>query len=130
MDPFLHREPTVVPGYPADFQNTFEDLIDCFTPMDDIPPICEHAYGVPRDKLEKFCNIVYGMNFKESFVFLHKMSLMYYRKALTNLAKVGNKTAMSTVTDYMAELSNTSRANSLKISISGYVPREDDKGEK
>jgi hypothetical protein len=125
MDPFLHREPVVVEGYPEDFMNTFEDFIDCFTPLDSIIKICKIEFGMDRNDLEYFCQKAYGMHLDITYEYLFTKADMYARKAVTQLQRAGNKTAVDIVSRHFAKWDTDSRKQELKITIDGGVPKDE-----
>lgn len=93
------RQNMSVPGFSFDV-NTFEDLIDSWTPMENIPKIL----GCRTDDLDVFCLKVYRMNFKETYVMLSAISDSLCRKAFSNLAKAGNPTAINIVSKHFMKL--------------------------
>lgn len=117
-DDFLHRQNVVVDGFDFD-SYTFEDLIDNFTPEEDIPIIL----GVSRVNLDYWCRQVYnGMDFPEAFAFLSRKALFYCRKAYTNLSKVGNNTAMNIVTKHFMKLEDDENKRQAVIPVIAAVP--------
>ena len=125
MDSFLHREPIVVEGYPDDFMETFEDFIDCFVPLENIIKICKVEYNMERNDLEYFCQKAYGMHLDIAYEYLHTKADMYARKAVTQLSKVGNKTAVDIVSKHFAKWDNDTTKQELKITIDGGVPKDE-----
>ena len=119
-DDFLHRKNVIVDGYAFD-SYTFEDLIDNFTPQDDIPIML----GVTRGDLDYWCRQVYnGMDFPEAFAFLSRKALYYCRKAYTNLSKSGNNTAMNIVTKHFMKLEDDENKKQAVIPVIAAVPVE------
>ena len=90
-----------VPGFNFD-KNDFEDLIDNFTPKDDIPILL----GVTHPQLDIFCMSVYHMKFNDTYKMLLKRSELYYRKAMFNLSKSGNPTAIKIASEFYVGLGN------------------------
>lgn len=78
----------------------FEDLIDNFTPFEDIPTLL----GVKHVELDKFCEYIYNMNYKVTYDVLLKRSNLYYRKAMMMLSKSGNPTAIKVSAEYYVGL--------------------------
>lgn len=118
-DDFLHRKNVVVDGFPFD-SYTFEDLIENFTPVEDLPIIL----GVHRDTLDYWCEQVYNMNLVEAYNFLNRKALFYCRKAYTNLSKVGNNTAMNIVTKHFMKLEDDESKRAAVIPVIAAVPVE------
>lgn len=88
-----NNRPNIKPdGFDFDV-NTFENLIDAWTPIEDIPMLlrCNHSV------LDAFCNIVYKMDFTTTYNFLLGVSKMFMRKTFSGLARQGNATACSVV---------------------------------
>ena len=125
MDDFLHRKPKKVEGYPDELQNVFEDLIDAFVPLENIRGIIEGDYGIKGDQLDSFCKEVYGRSARDAYEYLHLKSDSYARKAVTQLALGGNKTAMSCLIDYFAGWSENKKNEGLKVTIVADVPKEE-----
>ena len=123
-DSFLHRQPIVVDGFPDDFQETLEDLIDCFTPFDNILGIMKIQYGFDRTNLDFFCKSVYQMDFKAAYGFLLNKSDMYMRKAITNLAKDGNTKALDIASEHFMKLGQDQAKANARITINAVVPVE------
>ena len=125
MDPFLHREPVVVDGFPEDFQEVFEDFIDNFVPLSSIVKICKVDYGMEERDLSYFCQKAYNMDFRTTYEYLHTRADMYMRKSFTQLSKAGNKTAMQIASDYFTEWSKDKNKQELKITIDAGVPKDE-----
>lgn len=116
-DDFLHRQNVVVDGFDFD-SYTFEDLIENFTPVDDLPIIL----GVHRDELDYWCDAVYGMNLIEAYNFLNRKALFYCRKAYTNLSKSGNNTAMNIVAKHFMKLEDDENKRQAVIPVVAAIP--------
>lgn len=129
-DPFLHREIVQVDGFPKDFMNTFEDYIDCFTPLDNIIKICKIDFGLEQRDLDNFCNIVYNMNLKESYVYLLSKADNYMRKAITELSKLGNSKALDISATHFMKLGQEEAKNNARITINATIPLEGDKNDR
>lgn len=113
-----NRKNIRIEGYDFDV-DTFENLIDNYTPMDNIVVILS---GITRKQLtiadmDRFCNIVYGMDFKEAYKFLTGITDMYMRKVFKNLAASGNTTAMSINAKYFMKLEDDSKNDAINIRI-------------
>jgi hypothetical protein len=116
-DEFLHRECKTVEGFPFD-SFTFEDLIDNFTPEEDIPLVLR----VDKTDLDYWCMKVYNVPYHEAYVFLSKMGLFYCRKAFTQLAKSGNNTAIKTVGEHFMKLGQDQAKREAVVPILTVMP--------
>ena len=125
MDDFLHRKPTVVNGFPEEFQEYLEDLIDSFVPLDSIPKIIKIEYDKDYSDIDYFCKKVYNMDFKDTYHYLFQKADMYCRKAFTNLAKQGNKSAMAIVAEHFMKLGQDEARANAKITINASIPLTD-----
>lgn len=125
MDPFLHREPVVVEGFPEDFMETFEDFIDNFVPLESIVKICKIDYGMEERDLSYFCQKAYNMDFRTTYEYLLTRADMYMRKSVTQLSKVGNKTAMQIASDHFTKWSEDKHKQELRITIDAGVPKDE-----
>ena len=106
------RQNVKVDGFDFDV-DTFENLIDCFTPMPSISIIL----GVSNHDLDNFCHIVYGMDFAETYRSLISISDMFMRKAIQNLSVSGNPTALNLTAKHLLqwEKDNSNQNISIKI---------------
>lgn len=116
-DEFLHRENVVIEGFAFD-SYTFEDLIDNFTPEEDIPLVLR----VDKSDLDYWCMKVYNVPYHEAYVFLSKMGLFYCRKAFTQLAKSGNNTAIKTVGEHFMKLGQDQARKEAIVPILTVMP--------
>ena len=122
-DEFLHRENVVIDGFAFD-SYTFEDLIDNFTPEDDIPLVLR----CDKSDLDYWCMKVYNVPYHEAYVFLSKMGLFYCRKAFTQLAKSGNNTAIKTVGEHFMKLGQEQDRKEAIVPILTVMPNGEDSG--
>ena len=122
MDEFLHRKPTVIDGFPPEFQEYLEDLIDSFVPLDSIPKIIKVEFDIDYGGIDYFCKKVYNMDFKDTYHYLFQKADMYCRKAFTNLAKQGNKSAMAIVAEHFMKLGQDENRANAKITINATIP--------
>lgn len=106
------RENYKVKGFWFDV-NTFENLIDCFTPKQTIPIIlrCKHA------DLDRFCQVVYGMKFSEAYTFLSGLTDMFMRKAIKGHSNNGNPTAMKIAAEHFMDLKEQQEKDGINITI-------------
>lgn len=81
-------------------RDDFENLIDDFTPVNDIPVLL----GVKDYELDKFCNYIYNMDFKPTYEVLLKRAQLYYRKAMMSLSKSGNPSAIKIASEFYVGL--------------------------
>lgn len=90
----------------------FENLIDCWTSFDDIPVILQTT----KADLDRFCKVVYNMNYRETYNILSGITDAFMRKTFKNLASSGNNTAMSIVSKHFMKLDD-SQNNNVNITI-------------
>lgn len=98
-------------------RNDFEDLIDNFTDEDTILILLQ----ITRPELDKFCNEVYHMNYKETYEVLYQRAQLYYRKAMMMLSKSGNPSAIKVASEYFAKLGGVNTDDN-KITFVGVMP--------
>ena len=104
------------PGF--DFnRNDFEDLIDNFTPFEDIPILL----GVTHAQLDVFCTYIYNMGFKDTYDTLLRRSQLYYRKAMMMLSKTGNPSAIKVASEYYVGLGAVDKQES-HVTIINQMP--------
>lgn len=107
------------PGF--DFtRGDFEDLIDNFTPFEDIPILL----GVTRPELDDFCNYIYRMKYKETYDNLLRRAELYFRKAMMSLSKSGNPSAIKVSAEYYVGLGAIDK-NESKIIFMNNMPNAD-----
>lgn len=106
-----------VPGFNFN-RNDFEDLIDNFTPLEDIPTLL----GVSHPQLDKFCVAIYNQKFKQTYAMLLKRSELYYRKAMMSLSKSGNPSAIKLTSEFYVGLGKSNDEDS-KITIVNVMPQ-------
>lgn len=116
-DEFLHRDNQSLEGFDFDM-DMFENLIDNFTPMEDIPLLL----NVSKANLDYFCMRLYGCNFSETYDILSRRALYYDRLAFNNLAKSGNTAAINVVAKYFMKLDEQDKAKALKIEVVNSIP--------
>ena len=114
---FLNRENKTVDGFAFD-QDTFENLIDYYTPLNDIPVIL----NVGIAELDVFCKALYGFDFKTTYDILSKRSQFYTRKAFTTLAYGGNAAAIKVASESYMGLVNQEENRDQKVVIMGAIP--------
>lgn len=102
--------------------NTFEDLIETWTPIDVIPQILHCDWGC----LEAFCRKVYNMNYKETYNILAGMSDALMRRAMKGLAQSGNQTALNIVAKHFMKLDEDKTQN-VNITILNDLKTEEEK---
>ena len=116
------RQNCTIEGFDFDV-DTFENLIDCFTPMKNIPVIL----GVSASDMDRFCNIVYGMDFAETYRTLFSISDMFMRKVIQNLSSSGNPTALNLAAKHMLQWEKDNQNQNISIKIVNDLDKEDDK---
>lgn len=114
---FLNRENQSVDGFSFD-QDTFENLIDYYTPLNDIPVIL----NVEHVDLDNFCKQLYGFDFKTTYDILSKRSQFYTRKAFTTLAYGGNAAAIKVASESYMGLIKQEESADKKVIIMGAIP--------
>jgi hypothetical protein len=120
-DPFLHRENKTVEGFNFDM-DMFENMIDNFTPMEDIPLLL----NVNSFELDKFCQICYNCLYKDAYDILSRRALYYDRMAFNNLAKSGNNSAINVVAKYFMKLDDDNKTKELKIQVVNSIPKRNE----
>ena len=115
------RQNYKVKGYWFDV-NTFENLIDCYTPKDMIPLIlrCRHA------DLDRFCKVVYGMQFNEAYTILSGITDMFMRKSIKGLSQAGNPTALKLAAEHFMDLKEQEQKDGINITIYNDLKEEDE----
>lgn len=114
----------VVPGF--DFtKDDFEDLIDNFTPFEDIPSVLFCS----MTEMDKFCMLVYRMDYKDTYDVLLKRSNIYYRKAMFMLSKAGNNTAIKLTAEHYVGLGAIDKQEE-RITFVGIMPKSESDAEK
>lgn len=94
--------------------NMFENLIDCWTPMEDFPIILR----CNNNTLDKFCLTVYGTPFKETYNFLLRVTNAMQRKAFKMMSNQGNAFSQSLVSKHFMGLRDDNQQESnLRITI-------------
>lgn len=99
--------------------NSFEDLIDNFTPVDDILSIL----NVSEKKLDSFCKKYYNMPYRDTYRDLSARAMYYNRKAFNQLAKEGNGKAIDVVAKYIMKMDEGDRNQALRIVVDGVMPK-------
>ena len=117
----MNRQNQSLPGYSFDME-MFENLIDNFTPKDDIPLILE----VSKGNLDKFCMKLYNCPFADCYDILSKRALYYDRMAFNNLAKSGNSAAINVVAKYFMKLDDDNNKKELRIQVVSNIPSTND----
>lgn len=110
------QEDVGVEGF-AFTKSDFEDLIDSFTPKQDIPTIL----GVGVADLDRFCNVIYGMKYNETYQALLMQANYCWRSAIKVLARSGNAQAMK----QMAEITGIGKEDAterVQINFMSDVP--------
>ena len=104
------RQNVKVDGFWFDV-DTFENIIDCFTPEKMVPVIlrCTGA------DLDRFCQIVYGMKYSETYTILSGITDMYMRKSFKAHSNLGNPTAMKVVAEHFMNLKNEDQSGGVNI---------------
>lgn len=106
-------------------RNDFEDLIDNFTPFEDIPILL----GVKHVELDEFCNHIYNMNYKDTYDNLLRRSEFYFRKSMFSLSKGGNPTAIKVAAEFYVGLGAVDKQEN-RITIVNSMPEAESDLEK
>lgn len=115
-----NRKNVKIPGFSFDV-DVFEDLIDCFTPIQNIPTILDT--DIPT--LDKFCDRAYGMNFKETYAKLSGITDYWSRKVIKNLSSSGNSTALNIMSKHFMGLSDDNKNQGVNITIVNDMKEDD-----
>lgn len=101
--------------------NTFENLIDCYTPYDTIPLILRCSIS----DLSRFCTYVYGMDYPMTFKVLTGITDSFMRKTFKGLSQAGNPTAIKLVGEHFMGLKETQQAEAINITINNDLKKSD-----
>lgn len=93
--------------------NQFENLIDAWTPKEDILTILQTS----PNELDNFCKICYGENFDRVYEILHAISTMGFRKSVTFLAKSGNSSALILAAKNFAGMQDDNQSSNVNITF-------------
>lgn len=110
MNP-LKRKNLHPDGFDFDM-DTFENLIDFFTPMENIPVILRCDYKT----LDNFCKICYNMPFKDTYIYLSGISDALMRGTFKKLAAMGNTQAVKIVSEHFMNLKEN-KSHDVNITI-------------
>lgn len=104
--------------------NMFENLIDWWTPKNEIPVILRCSLS----DLDRFCFVVYKMNYDEVYNFLSGITNAFMRKTFKNHANAGHAFSQSLVSKHFMGLSDDNNPNeNLNITIVNDLKSDDDK---
>lgn len=112
------RQNTRVPGFDFDV-DTFENLIDCYTPYENIPLLLSGTSGkmYTETDIDNFCKLVYKMDFKTTYKLLIGITDMQMRKVFKNLAASGNATAIAINAKHFMKLEEDAKNDAINIRI-------------
>ncbi len=99
-------------------RDTFEDLIECYTPQEQILSLL----GISHYDMDRFCKKIYNMSYNEAYCFLLYKSDAHNRKAFNMLAKEGNQTAMKIVAEHFMKLGSIDKSD-VKVQFVNDVPQ-------
>ena len=108
----MYRENVQVKGFDFDV-DMFENLIDNFVPEENIPVILRCT----KADLDRFCNVVYHMNYAETYKVLSGVTDMFMRKAIKGLAQEGNQTALKLASEHFMKLKEEEDNNNINITV-------------
>ena len=120
----------IVKGFPDDFQEVFEDYIDNYGTAEGtfeyMKGYCKANYDVDleRRELDYFCQKVYNMDYKATFMYLANFTNGCLRKAIVNLAKDGNSKALDIASEHFMKLGQDQAKANARITINAVVPVE------
>ncbi|WP_281512171.1 hypothetical protein [Mammaliicoccus vitulinus] len=97
----------------------FENLIDLWTPFDEIPVLLRTTLQT----LDDFCKQVYNMPFKDTYLYLTGITNLFMRKCHKSLAQKGHIGGLQRTDIYMG-LNNTPESN-VNITIVNDLPNDD-----
>lgn len=90
-----------------------EQLVDSFTPKDEIPLILEAT----AKQMDEFCRIAYGMDWTLAYDRLFAKSMQLSRQMISYLAKEGHTKALEIVARNFMKLDQDGKARSLRIQV-------------
>lgn len=99
-------------GFPFDV-NTFENVIDAYTPEDQVPVVLNCSLST----LNAFCNIVYKMPFTQTYRFLSGITDMYMRRSIKGLASSGNTTALNIAREHFLKLNSEQDSHNVSVTF-------------
>lgn len=102
--------------YDAD---TFENLIDSYATQDEIKMVLSMKSGhkVDEPELDKFCRLLYGFDFRETYRILSGISNIHMKKIIKNLGASGNATALSLTSRYLMKMEEDDKKDAINIRI-------------
>lgn len=101
--------------------DTFENLIDFFTPIENIPVILRCNIQT----LDNFCQICYGMPFKDTYQHLSGISDALMRSTFKKLAGMGNTSAIKIVSEHFMNLKDN-KTSDVNITIVNDLKEDDE----
>lgn len=114
----INRRNVKVEGYDFDV-DMFENMIDNFVPYNNIPLLlsasCKKKLCIAD--LDRFCKIVYGMDYKDTYEILSGITDMQMRKVFKNLAASGNATAIAINAKHFMHLEDENKNDAINIRI-------------
>lgn len=112
------RQNKQVEGFDFDV-DTFENLIDCYTPYENIPLLLSGTSSKIYNEtdIDKFCKLVYNMDFKTTYKLLIGITDMQMRKVFKNLAACGNATAIAINAKHFMKLEDDKKNDAINIRI-------------
>jgi hypothetical protein len=119
-----------VNGFPDDFQEVFEDYIDNYGTFDGtfeyMKGHCKATANMDltRQNLDYFCQKVYNMDYKATFLYISGFTNGCLRKAIVNLAKDGNSKALDIASEHFMKLGQDQTKANARITINAVVPVE------
>lgn len=113
-----NRKNVKLDGFDYD-ADTFENLIDNYTPYDDVPKMLSISCGhkVTIAELDSFCKLLYGLDYKETYQTLIGITDMYMRRVIKNLGASGNATALALTAKHFMKLDDDAKNDAINIRI-------------
>lgn len=100
-------------------KDDFENLIDNFTPPDDIHILL----GTNEEGLDIFCLTIYGLRFEDAYHALLKQAQYYVRSSIMFLARMGNNTALKQQSE-ITGIGKEQQDQQISISFIDNVPSD------
>lgn len=116
-----NRENIQPEGFDFDV-DMFENLIDWWTPKEEMPVLLRTT----RYQLDRFCQIVYKMDFDTTYTFLSGLTTAIMRKTFSNLAASGNTTALNLTAEHFMKLKSSQNDKAVNIRIVNDLKDDDE----
>ena len=104
--------------------NTFENLIDCYTPFETVPLILRCS----KADLDVFCRKIYGFKYAETYDILIGITDSFMRKSIKGHSNSGNPTAMKIAAEHFMNLKDAQQAEAINITINNDLKKDGNDG--